>query len=101
MTGKGSLAAPSRRAVLGSLAAAAGAASMGWGRPAAAAPTHKGVIDLHHHFWAPEYLKAQDDWEDAHHVPHFPTMQQWSPQMSLEEMDKGGVQTAVVSLASI
>jgi 6-methylsalicylate decarboxylase len=100
MTNAGLLAAPSRRAVLGGLAAAGAASSVPW-HAQAAGPKHKGVIDLHHHFWAPEYLKAQDDWEDAHHVPHIPAMQNWSPQMSLDEMDKGGVQTAVVSLASI
>ncbi len=55
-----------------------------------AAPKHKGVIDLHHHFWAPEYLKAQDDWEDSRHLPHIPQMQNWSPQMSLATMDGQG-----------
>ena len=36
-------------------------------------------IYVHHHFWAPYfYLKAQDDWEDAHHVPHAPAMQKWN-----------------------
>ncbi|HEY3917475.1 MAG TPA: amidohydrolase family protein [Stellaceae bacterium] len=94
----------SRRAFLGGLAAAGAAAALPAApilAQAAAAPKHRGVIDVHHHFWAPEYLKAQDDWEDAHHVPHLPGMQNWSPEISLAEMDRGGVQTAVLSLASI
>jgi len=92
-----------RRQILGALAATGAAAAL----PAAAraqvppAPKHHGVIDLHHHFWAPEYLKAQVDWEDAHHAPHVPAMMSWSPEVSLAEMDRNGVHSAVVSLASI
>jgi 6-methylsalicylate decarboxylase len=101
--------AASRRAFLTGLAAAGAAATMASGlafgqqaqQPAAAKPKHHGVIDVHHHFWAPEYLKAQDDWEDAHHVPHAPQMQNWKPEVSLAEMDRAGVQTAMLSLASI
>jgi predicted TIM-barrel fold metal-dependent hydrolase len=62
---------------------------------------HHGVIDTHHHFWAPEYLKVQDDWEDAHKLSHHPGMQRWSPGVSLEQMDRSGVHTALLSLASI
>src|SRR5579875_3199702 len=100
----------SRRAFLTGLAAAGATATMTSGlafgqqaskTEAAAKPKHHGVIDVHHHFWAPEYLKAQDDWEDAHHVPHAPPMQSWTPEVSLAEMDKSGVQTAILSLASI
>lgn len=102
----------SRRQFLAGLAAAGAAAATalpipslaqtGAGlAPKPAKPTHHGVIDTHHHFWAPEYLKAQDDWEDAFHVPHYFAMQKWTPEVSLAEMDKSGVQTAVLSLASI
>ena len=96
----------SRRTFLAGLAAAGAAATLPAApvfaqAPKTAAPKHHGVIDVHHHFWAPDYLRAQDDWEDAHHVPHLPGMQSWSPEVSLAEMDRGGVQTAVLSLASI
>lgn len=64
-------------------------------------PKHHGVIDLHHHFWAPDYLKAQTDWEDAHKSPHVPAMMTWKPEVSIAEMDRGGVRTSVLSLASI
>src|SRR5579875_2965198 len=98
--------AASRRQFLTGLAAAGASMAMGSGLALAqqakpGKPKHHGVIDVHHHFWAPEYLKAQDDWEDAHHVPHLPGMQNWSPEVSLAEMDRAGVQTAVLSLASI
>src|SRR5579875_1993164 len=96
----------SRRQFLTGLAAAGAAAAMPSGLAfaqgaKAAKPKHHGVIDVHHHFWAPEYLKAQDDWEDAHHVPHLPGMQNWSPEVPIAAMDKAGVQTSIVSLASI
>jgi predicted TIM-barrel fold metal-dependent hydrolase len=92
----------SRRDFLAGLMAA-GAASMipAGALHAAPAPKHHGVIDVHHHFWAPDYLKAQVGWENAHHLPHFPGMETWTPEVSLAEMDKGGVKTAMLSLASI
>jgi predicted TIM-barrel fold metal-dependent hydrolase len=100
--------AASRRAFLAGLAAAGATATVGAGlafgqqaQRANTATKHHGVIDVHHHFWAPDYLKAQDDWEDAHHVPHAPQMQNWRPEVSLAEMDKSGVQTSMLSLASI
>lgn len=101
MEENGISAVSSRRQFLAGLAVS-GAATMampglGW----AQMPKNHGVVDVHHHFWAPEYLKAQDDWENAHHLPHFPAMQSWTPEVSLAAMDKAGVHTAVVSLASI
>ena len=98
--------AASRREFLTGLAAAGAAATMGSGvafgqAKTGAKPKHHGVIDVHHHFWAPEYLKAQRDWEGARHLPPYPGMNEWTPEVSLAEMDKAGVQTAVVSLASI
>lgn len=93
----------SRRHFIGGLAAAGAATMIPTGAPFAqtAKPKHHGVIDTHHHFWAPEYLQAQNDWEDQHHVPHYPAHAKMSPEMSLAEMDRAGVHTAVVSLASI
>lgn len=98
--------AASRRQFLTGLAAAGAAAAMPSG-PAFAQqgqptkPTHHGVVDTHHHFWSPEYLKAQDAWIAARHAPPYPAMDNWKPEVSLAEMDKGGVQTALLSLASI
>lgn len=98
---QGVFASSSRRQFLGGLATAGAATMLVPGQVWAQSPKHHGVVDLHHHFWAPEYLKAQVDWENAHHLPHFPTMMKWTPEMSLGVMDKAGVETAVVSLASI
>ena len=96
----------SRRQFLASVGAL-GAAAMLSGGPAwaQAAPKERGtpsmrLIDTHHHFYAPEYQKAWLDWEDRHHQPHFSQQVSWSPAKSLDEMDKNGVKTSVLSLAS-
>lgn len=83
------------------LAAAGVAASAGASFAQSAKPTHHGVIDTHHHFWAPEYKRLSMDWDDAHHSRHAPTLVSWTPEVTLAEMDRGGVKTAVLSLASI
>ena len=58
------------------------------------------IIDTHHHFYAPAYQKAWLDWEDARELPHYPSQVSWSPEKSVEEMDKNNVSLAVLSLAS-
>lgn len=58
------------------------------------------LIDTHHHFYAPAYQKAWLAWEDKRGLPHFPQQVAWSVARSLEAMDKGGVQAAMLSLAS-
>jgi len=75
----------SRRGLLGAAAAFALSA------PAAAA-TNATRIDVHHHIVPPAWLdalkKAKLD---------TPPMLKWSPDQSLEDMDKGGVATAITS----
>jgi 6-methylsalicylate decarboxylase len=58
------------------------------------------LIDTHHHFYPPAYQKAWLDWEEQRKLPHFPGQVAWSRQKAIEEMDKIGVRTAVLSLAS-
>jgi len=58
------------------------------------------VIDTHHHFYAPAYLKAWHDWEDKRHIAHSPAVASWSPARTVEEMDKNGVGTSILSLPS-
>lgn len=58
------------------------------------------LIDTHHHFYAPEYQKAWLDWDAKRNIPHFPTQAAWTREKSIEEMDKGGVKTSILSLAS-
>jgi predicted TIM-barrel fold metal-dependent hydrolase len=92
---------PSRRRFLAG-ATAAGAATMLPGRALEAAPAKRhGIIDTHHHFYAPEYLKVENAWEDQRKMFHYPAHAKWTPEMSLAEMDSGGVQTAVLSLPSV
>jgi predicted TIM-barrel fold metal-dependent hydrolase len=58
------------------------------------------LIDTHHHFYPPPYLKAWMEWEDQRKLPHYPGVPEWTPARSIEQMDKNGVRTAVLSLAS-
>src|SRR4051812_43193172 len=88
---------PSRRAFM----AAAGA----WGATAAlsggvARAQASKLIDTHHHFYPPDYQKAWLDWEDARKIPHFPTQVAWARAKAIEEMDRNGIKTAVLSIAS-
>jgi len=58
------------------------------------------LIDTHHHFYPPEYQKAWLDWEDARKRPHFPSQVAWTREKAIEEMDKAGIRTGILSLAS-
>ena len=89
----------SRRQFLAS-AAALGAATVlpGTKTPAQAAPDK--LIDTHHHFYPPAYQKAWSDWEDAHKIPHFGVQLAWTRDKDIEEMDKNGVTSSILSLAS-
>jgi 6-methylsalicylate decarboxylase len=60
-------------------------------RAAAELAPAKPRIDVHHHYLPPAQVKAFAD----SHVGNPP---KWSPQMSLDDMDKAGVQKAVLSL---
>ena len=62
--------------------------------------TASNLIDTHHHFYPPDYQKAWLDWEDARKLPHFPTQVAWTRAKAIEEMDKNGIKTAVLSIAS-
>jgi 6-methylsalicylate decarboxylase len=58
------------------------------------------LIDTHHHFYPPAYQKSWADWEDQRKLPHFGTQQSWTRENDLEAMDKNGITTSVLSLAS-
>ena len=84
---------------LGALGAMGAAASL----PACTSATmvaRPDLVDTHHHFYPPEYQKAWLDWEDERKIPHFTQQVGWSVQKALADMDKGGVSTAILSLAS-
>jgi 6-methylsalicylate decarboxylase len=81
---------------------ALGAASVlpGCAGIAGSPPSGRRVIDTHHHFYAPAYQDAWLGWEKKRNIPHFPQQVGWSKAKALEDLDKGGVQTAILSLAS-
>lgn len=70
------------------------------GAPALRAQPAKTVIDTHHHFYPPAYLKRWEDWDDARKLRHFPGVYEWTPVKAVEQMDKNGIRLAVLSLAS-
>ncbi len=66
-------------------------------------PTHAAalkLIDTHHHFYPPAYQKAWVEWEDQRKVPHFPSQLAWTPEGDIDAMDKNGVTTSLLSIAS-
>jgi predicted TIM-barrel fold metal-dependent hydrolase len=81
-------------------AAAVGASALLAGAEATAQPSPAKLIDTHHHFYPPTYQKAQIAWEDQHHVPHLGVQGDWNRDNDLEAMDKNGITTALLSLAS-
>jgi 6-methylsalicylate decarboxylase len=90
----------SRRTALAGLGARGAAAALGGDGPALGQGTRPTLIDTHHHFFPPEYQKAWLDWEDARQLPHFANQVNWSVTKAIEEMDRVGIRTAVLSLAS-
>jgi len=89
-------AAPTRRNVL-----VGGIASLGFGATGMISPARaqaqgqaqaKTRIDVHHHFVPPVHADAMATRRSGGRPP------KWSPQMSLDEMDKSGIATAIVSL---
>src|SRR5262249_20232876 len=51
-------------------------------------------------FYAPDYQKAWLDWENARKIPHFKSQESWSREKAIEELDKNGVATGILSLPS-
>ena len=88
----------SRRQFLAGLGALGAAVALP--APAVHAQGAKTMIDTHHHFYPPGYLAQQKEWEGARKIPPYPGMFDWTPAKALEQMDKAGIRTSVVSLAS-
>jgi predicted TIM-barrel fold metal-dependent hydrolase len=83
----------SRRSFLGGAAAvAATAAASSLVPPAALAQAKPYRIDVHHHIAPPSWLNAMDIIGRTN-----PPLARWSVQRTLEDMDKGGVATAITS----
>jgi predicted TIM-barrel fold metal-dependent hydrolase len=89
----------SRREFLAAGSALCAAATLANHRHAIAADGSK-LVDTHHHFYPPPYQKTWADWEDQRKIPHFGVQFAWSREQDIEAMDKNGVTTSVLSLAS-
>jgi 6-methylsalicylate decarboxylase len=87
----------SRRRFMAGTVASAVAGALPMARAAADAPS---LIDTHHHFYPPEYQKLWLEYEDARKMPHFPGQVAWSKTKTIEDMDKAGIRTGVLSIAS-
>src|SRR5262245_19393486 len=72
------------------LSAAAGGAALA---QAPAAPTARTRIDVHHHFIPPAHIETM--MKPGRRVGGPPP--KWSPELSLEDMDKSGIATAILS----
>jgi 6-methylsalicylate decarboxylase len=90
----------SRRGFLAGAGALGAATMLPAGRARAQGAAAAKVIDTHFHFYPPAYQKAWMDWEDSRKVPHFTTQVAWTREKAVEELDKNGVTTGVLSLAS-
>ncbi|MGH6672910.1 MAG: amidohydrolase family protein [Xanthobacteraceae bacterium] len=89
---------PSRRQFFAGAAAFAAAAALPGRREGAQAAPAK-LIDTHHHYYPPAYQKAQIGWEDQHRMRHG-VQDSWTREQDIAAMDKYGITTAVLSLAS-
>ncbi|HLH75512.1 MAG TPA: amidohydrolase family protein [Candidatus Binataceae bacterium] len=96
----------SRRQMLAGMAAlgatALGAVGRARAQSAAAgtgAAQHGRIIDVHHHMLPPKYVKAVHQ-ALSHETPPIPRVMNWTPAHSLEEMDRNGVATAVISVST-
>jgi predicted TIM-barrel fold metal-dependent hydrolase len=84
---------PSRRGFLTSLLGAGSAAVLpGCAAPAAAA---RDRIDIHHHLFSPAYVA---ELAKANQAP--PIVRNWTVARTLEDMEKAGVQTAMLSVTT-
>jgi predicted TIM-barrel fold metal-dependent hydrolase len=88
----------SRRRFLAGLGAVGAATTLP--APAVRSQPARTLIDTHHHFYPPQYLKMQIEYEKAHKMRPYPGVSDWTPARAIEQMDKNGIKTAVVSLAS-
>ena len=80
-------------------AAAFGATALLPGSEAPAQGAPPKLIDTHHHYYPPAYQKTQIAWADQRKIPHG-VQDTWTREQDIEAMDKYGITTAVLSLAS-
>jgi 6-methylsalicylate decarboxylase len=86
-----------RRDILAGFAALGAGALMPALSSAAARPRR---IDVHHHFYSPAWKAADLAWTQRKGQPPPPTAG-WTVEKTLDDMDKGGVGTAILSMSSL
>ena len=95
---------PSRRTVVGMLAAIGAGTALGLRRSAAqtTASSEDWIVDTHHHIYPPRYATAnlRRIMEDSGGALPAGAFTNWSPRLALEQMDRAGVRSAVVSMTS-
>ena len=87
-----------RRQFLSGLGAAVAAAALP--APAVRAQAARTIIDTHLHYYPPEYQAIQKEYLASRNLPPIGVDQSWSPATVVELMDKNGIRTGVLSLAS-
>jgi len=92
--------APSRRQVLAGLAAAA--ASAAWPDRSARAGGGRRSVDVHHHFFPPEYLEPLAQWNKQQGIADGLQAPQkaWSIEKAVEDMDRNEVTTGILSIST-
>jgi predicted TIM-barrel fold metal-dependent hydrolase len=91
---------PSRRSVLTMLSAATVGSAIGLPSAAAQGGGPR-IIDTHHHIYPPKYVGPNLDrlLKDAGMLPAS-AYTSWTPQFALDQMEKAGIATALVSMTS-
>ena len=79
--------------------AALGAAALLPAELAAQAPKRHGLVDLHHHHFPKPYKEFANEWAAAHGEQASGLVNKWSIEKTLGEMDKAGVETAILSIS--
>jgi predicted TIM-barrel fold metal-dependent hydrolase len=83
-----------RRSFLTSAAAFGASTLLAASAVQAQTPDKPHRVDLHHHFYPPDLKEA---WQKAG-IRNPPVVLQWTVEKTLDQMDKGGVATAMISL---
>jgi len=89
----------SRRAFLAGAAALGAVATLPAEKTPALAGAPTKLIDTHHHYYPPAYQTEQIGWQDQRKMAHG-VQDTWTREQDIAAMDKNGITTAVLSLAS-
>ncbi len=94
--------AASRRELLTALVAAGASTLLPRSGLRAEPATARRLVDTHHHYYPTEIITSWQDYMTRSNQGRLQAnVANWAPASSLEEMDKGGVATSILSLASI